>query len=407
MNAPRVAIIHDWLYVYSGAEKVLEQLLDMYPQADLFSLIDFLPEGERGFLGGRTPRTTFVQKLPGARKHFRKYLAFLPLAIEQLDLTGYDIVISSSHAAAKGVLTGPDQVHVSYVHSPMRWAWDLQHLYLAESRLDRGLKSWLARAILHYLRNWDYRTAAGVDRFVANSDFIGRRIRRAYRRDSVTVYPPVDVGSFTLETRKKDYYVSASRMVPYKRIPLIVEAFAGMPDKTLLVAGTGPDLERVRTACPPNVKLMGYMPAADLVRLLQEARAMVFAAEEDFGIAPVEAQACGTPVIAYGRGGVLESVCGTPGDGRTGVFFESQTVASIQGAVRRFEALSPAIRPEACRAQAERFSAANFRQGIARVVDDAWQALLDESGLGAVRAAADPAAPLRAESPSISVQEIS
>lgn len=359
----RIAIIHDWLTTYAGAERVLEQMLVLYPEADLFSVCDFLPEDERAFLRGKRPRTTFIQRLPGARKRYRSYLPLMPLAIEQLDLSDYDLVISSSHAVAKGVLTGPDQLHISYVHSPIRYAWDLQHQYLRESGLDRGFKGWVAKWLLHKIRLWDLRTANGVDRFVANSRFIARRIGKVYRREAEVIYPPVDVSGFTLRERKEAFYLTASRMVPYKKIDLIVEAFANMPDKRLIVIGDGPEMKKISAKAGPNVALLGYRSFEVMRDHMQRARAFVFAAEEDFGITPVEAQACGTPVIAYGKGGALETVRGLGRtDSPTGVFFDRQTVAGVVSAVERFETDREVFSPAACRENAMRFAPEVFRE---------------------------------------------
>jgi glycosyltransferase involved in cell wall biosynthesis len=368
----RVAIVHDWLVTYAGAERVLEQILALYPDADLYSLIDFLPPSERGFLGGRPVHTSFMQRLPGVRKRYRSLLPLMPVAVEQFDLSSYDLVLSSSYAVAKGVLTGADQLHVCYCHSPMRYAWDLQHQYLRESGLDRGLRSWLTRYLLHRIRLWDYRTAAGVDDFVANSQFVARRIEKFYRRQSTVIYPPVDVDQFAIGRVKQDFYVTASRMVPYKRMDLIVEAFAGMPERRLVVIGDGPASSRVTAKAAANVELLGYQPLPVLRERLQQAKAFVFAAEEDFGIAPVEALACGTPVIAYAKGGALETIEGPDRPLPTGVFFYQQTVPAIQDAVNRFEALGDRISPDACRQSALRFATANFRRGFKQHVDDVW-----------------------------------
>ncbi|RZU02268.1 glycosyltransferase involved in cell wall biosynthesis [Rivibacter subsaxonicus] len=368
----RVAIVHEWLVTRAGSERVVEQLLQVWPQADLFALIDFYSEADRAHIGGRHARTTFLQNFPGARTRYRSLLPLMPLAVEQLDLSSYDLVISSSHAVAKGVLTGPDQVHVSYVHSPIRYAWDLQHQYLRESGLLGGPKAWLARWLLHRIRIWDYRTAAGVDQFVANSEFIARRIRKVYGRDSVVVHPPVEIDAFPLQEQKQDYYLCASRMVPYKQMPLIVEAFAGMPGRRLVVIGEGPELQRVRALAAPNIEVLGYQPHAELRRHMQAAKAFVFAAEEDFGIMPVEVQACGTPVIAYGRGGARDTVLPPESSSHpTGMFFEAQTVDAIRAAVDRFEALAPRFSPQACREHALQFDEAVFRRRIAEVVDEA------------------------------------
>ncbi|WP_297352652.1 glycosyltransferase family 4 protein [Paraburkholderia sp.] len=356
----RVAIVHDWLVTYAGAERVLEQIVACFPDADLFSVVDFLED--RSFLRGKQVTTSFIQKLPKARTKYRAYLPLMPIAIEQLDVSAYDVVISSSHAVAKGVLTGPDQVHISYVHSPIRYAWDLQHQYLEQSKLTNGPKSALARLILHYIRNWDIRTSNSVDTFVANSQFIARRIKKVYQRDAAVIFPPVDVEAFVLHEQKEDFYLTASRMVPYKKIDLIVEAFARMPERRLVVIGDGPDMQKVRAKAGPNVEIMGYQPFKVLQEKMQRAKAFVFAAEEDFGISVVEAQACGTPVIAYGKGGALETVRDLSNTRPTGMFFEDQRAESIIAAVEDFDAHASRFSAIDCRANAERFSAAHFRE---------------------------------------------
>ena len=375
MRDLRVAVVHDWLTVYAGAEKVLEQIFEIWPEADLFSVIDFLPEELRHFVKGKRATTSFIQRLPKAETKYRSYLPLMPLAIEQLDLSNYDLVISSSHAVAKGVITGPDQLHVSYVHSPIRYAWDLQHQYLSEAGLAKGLKGAIARAVLHYVRMWDLRTANGVDAYIANSRFIARRIYKTYRRDSEVIHPPVDVARFSMREHKDAFYFTASRMVPYKRIPLIVEAFAGMPDKQLIVVGEGPEFEKAKSLATSNVTLLGYQSTEVLVDHMQRARAFVFAAEEDFGITPVEAQACGTPVIAFGKGGALETVRSESDPAvRTGIFFYEQTLGALRNAVERFEQLAPAIRPEVCRENAERFSPEHFKASLKTYVAREWRA---------------------------------
>ncbi|MBR8314507.1 glycosyltransferase [Burkholderia dolosa] len=366
----RVAIVHDWLVTYAGAERVLEQIIACFPDADLFSLVDFLDD--RGFVRGKPVTTSFIQKLPFARTRYRSYLPLMPLAIEQLDVSGYDLVISSSHAVAKGVLTGPDQVHISYVHSPIRYAWDLQHQYLEQSNLTHGPKSLLARLILHYIRNWDTRTANAVDGFIANSAFIARRIRKVYHRDAAVIFPPVDVDAFSLNDAKEDFYLTASRMVPYKKIDLIVDAFSRTPERKLVVIGDGPEMQKIRAKAGPNVEIMGYQPFAVLHDRMRRAKAFVFAAEEDFGISVVEAQACGTPVIAYGKGGALETVLDPQSDANpTGLFFDEQTPAAIVAAVDEFERAPQRFTPRACRANAERFSADTFRRRFLDYVEAA------------------------------------
>jgi glycosyltransferase involved in cell wall biosynthesis len=368
-----IALVHDWLTTYVGGERVLEQMIALFPHADLYSSIDILPEGERAFLQGKQPTTTFVQRWPLVRHHYRKLLPLMMLAIEQLDVSDAELVLSSSSSIAKGVLTGPDQLHISYVHSPMRYAWDLQHQYLREANLTRGARGLIARWLLHRARIWDTRTANGVDHFIANSAFIARRIRKTYRREAAVVYPPVDVDAFALQERKDDFYLTASRLVPYKKVPTIVEAFRAMPNRRLVVVGDGADRERVRAVAGPNVEVLGHQPTAALRELMQRAKAFVFAAEEDFGIAPVEAQACGTPVIAYGRGGAVETVRGLEAAAPTGVFFHSQTPAAIVAAVEEFEREQHRIEPRACRDNALRFSVAEFRERYAAVVAACWE----------------------------------
>ncbi|MFN3234238.1 MAG: glycosyltransferase family 4 protein [Gammaproteobacteria bacterium] len=365
----KVAIVTDWLMAYAGAERVLEQMLECFPQADIFSVVDFVPEGQREFLKNKSVTTTFIQNLPFARKHFRNYLWLMPLAIEQLDVTSYDVVISSSHAVAKGVITSPDQLHISYIHSPMRYAWDLQWQYLTEANLEKGIKSWIVRYMLHKLRQWDVRTANQVDYFIANSEYIARRIKKAYRRDAEVIYPPVDTSDFSINAEREDYYVAASRMVPYKKMPLIIEAFNQMPDKKLVVVGDGPDMDRAKKIAGKNVDILGFQPDKALKEKLAKAKALVFAAIEDFGILPLEAQAAGTPVIAYAKGGLLETINGLSSEHPTGLFYEAQTTEAICDAVNRFESEKNRIQEEACRKNAMRFSQEHFRNRFKSFVD--------------------------------------
>ncbi len=378
LGSARVALVHDWLTTYVGGERVLEQMIALNPAADVLTSIDVLPEQQRGFLQGKRPITTFAQRWPLMRTHYRHYLPLLMLAIEQLDVGGYDVVLSSSASIGKGVLTRPGQLHIAYVHSPMRYAWDMQHEYLRDAGLERGARGLVARWLLHKARLWDSRTANGVDHFVANSRFIADRIWRVYRRDADVIYPPVDVHAFALREHKDDFYLTASRLVPYKKVPAIVEAFRAFPDRRLVVVGEGGDLKRVKALAGPNVEILGYQSPAALRDLMQRAKAFVFAAEEDFGIAPVEAQACGTPVIAYARGGALETIRGNEHARPSGVFFHSQHPAAIVAAVRDFERRLDRIEPRACRESALRFSVETFREQYARYVRARW----DEFRLG-------------------------
>lgn len=362
MEPLKIAIVHEWLASYAGSERVLEQLLRLYPQADVYAVVDFLPEQERGFLGNKPVRTSFIQRLPAARKAFRHYLPLMPMAIEQFDLRDYDLILSSNHAVAKGVLTGPDQIHVCYMHSPIRYAWDMQGQYLQGARLDSGLKSWLARTALHYMRIWDSRTAHGVDHFVANSHFIARRIRKVYGRNSEVIHPPVDTDAFAGNAPAGDFFLAASRMVAYKKMPLIVEAFARMPSRRLVVIGDGPDLAHCRKLATPNIDILGYQPFPVLRDHMLRARAFVFAGEEDFGITLVEAQAAGTPVIAFGRGGARDIVRAWPQSAApTGLFFHEQTAQAIVDAVERFVQCDAQFTRENCVRNASRFAAQRFR----------------------------------------------
>jgi glycosyltransferase involved in cell wall biosynthesis len=364
----RIAILHEWFTVYAGAERVIEQMLAVLPDADVYGLVDFMPAPERAMLGGRSVGTSFIQRLPFARKKFRGYLALMPLAVEQFDFSNYDIVISSHHVVANGALTRADQLHISYVHTPARYAWDLGQQYLRQGKLTRGIRSMLARSILHYLRIWDRGAADRVDVFVANSRYVARRIWKTYRRKARVIYPPVDIAAIEPSSDKSDYYLTASRMVPYKRIDLIVEAFRNMPDRKLIVIGDGPERKKVAAKAGPNVELLGYQPTEKLRELMRHARAFVFAADEDFGIVPVEAQASGTPVIAFRRGGVTETVV----EGVTGLFFDEQTVPAICEAVERFETTRDEFEPEQIRAHAEAFDSERFRQKFSSLVERQW-----------------------------------
>ncbi len=368
MADKRIAIVHEWLDTIGGSEKVVDQFLHLYPDADLYSLVDFLPANQRSIIHDKPVTTSFIQNLPFARKNFRNYLALMPLAVEQFDLSAYPLVLSSSHAVAKGIIPTPGQIHISYVHTPIRYAWDLQQVYLKNSNLTHGLKSWLARSILHYIRNWDSRTANGVDELLANSRFTAQRIWKYYRRESKVIYPPVDVEAFALCEKKQDYFLTVSRLVHYKAVDVLIEAFRQMPDLRLMVVGDGPLYSTFQKDCPTNVTLAGWQEKNAIVEKMQQARALVYAAREDFGIVPVEAQACGTPVIAYGSGGVLESVRPLGQPEPTGLFFDRQSPESIIHAVRSFSQEEQNISASHCRQNASRFSVQRFRDEIQAVI---------------------------------------
>ena len=370
----KVAFVHEWLIEAGGSEKLLAAMIASFPNVPIYTLFHDSEGPTVSLVQGHPVTTSFLQKIPGALRRYRSLLPLMPFAIEQFDLSDYDIIISNSHAVAKGVLTGPDQLHINMNCSPVRYAWDLQHQYLRESNKDKGLQSWVARWILHEIRKWDYRTANGVDHFIAISNFIARRIWKVYRREATVIYPPVSVDDFPLQEEKENFYLTASRMVPYKKINLIVETFSEMPDKQLIVIGTGPDFEKIKKKAGPNIRLLGYQPFDVLKEKMQKAKAFVFAAEEDFGIVPVEAQACGTPVIAYGKGGALETVI----KDETGIFFDEQTVNSLKDAVERFEHREEPWNPQNIRQNAERFSKERFQQEFQAFVQQAWQKFQNE-----------------------------
>ena len=363
----KIAIVHEWFTSHAGSEKVVEQILRLYPNADLYSLVDFLPLEQRDFIQHKPVTTSFVQTLPFAQKHFRNYLPLMPLAIEQFDLSAYDLIISSHHAVAKGVLTRPDQLHVSYVHTPLRYGWELQHQYLRQANLTRGAKSWLTRAILHYMRLWDVASASRVDAYVANSRYVARRIEKTYRRSAEVIYPPVDVQRFKPGCDRENFYLTVSRFVPYKRVDLTVQAFnrLGLP---LVVIGDGDSRKALRQMAKENVQFLGKQPDEVVADYMQRCRGFIFPPEEDFGITPVEAQAAGAPVIAFARGGQAETVTHE----RTGYLFPYQTVESLVQSVERLEASVDQFEAEALRTQAERFSIAQFQSNFQAFVEVAW-----------------------------------
>ena len=371
---PTVAVVHEWLVEWGGSEDVVKMMLRCYPQAGLFATINHMQEKDLLRLGDREVATTFLQKMPWVATRFWNYLPLTAMAVESHVVTHADVILSNSHAFAKGVVTTAQQLHISYVQSPMRYAWDLHHQYMADYRLDRGLKGMLARWIFHRLRIWDRQTANNVDLFLANSRHVQQRIWRTYRRRSRVLYPPVRTSSFAMHVEKEGFYVTVSRIVNYKRIDLIVEAFRSMPTRRLVVIGGGPELDAIRRTCPGNVELMGWQSDEIVRDYLERAKAFVFAAHEDFGISPLEAQACGTPVIAYGVGGSLETVRGLhTGPRPTGLFFSQQTPAALAAAVREFEDAGAVFDPHACREWAETFSEERFEREFTMIVDRAWE----------------------------------
>ncbi len=371
----KVAIVHDWLPVVAGAEKVVTELAVAFPQSEIFTLFDFLSEEERRILsGGKPVHVSYLNSLPGVRHYYRYLLMQCTRAIERFDLSDFDAVISSSAALAKGAITSPDQPHIAYVHSPARYAWDLTHEYLRSiGGIGSHLKRAVAHRMLHDFRIWDIRTVAQVDCLVANSEFIRKRIYKTYRREARVIYPPVDTAAFVPGTGpRQDFYFTASRMVPYKHVPLIVAAFSRRPDLRLVVGGDGPEMPKVKAVAGPNVTIMGQVSFDQMREQMQKARAFVFAAKEDFGIVPVEAQACGCPVIALNVGGTAETVRDVSMDRPTGLWFHDQTVEGLLQAVDRFEAEGNAILSADCRANALNYRPERFRSEIADCVMDTY-----------------------------------
>lgn len=365
----KVAIVQEWLVTVGGSDKVVKAILDVFPDADIYTLVAKKEVCDELGIPWEKVHASFIQKMPLGTKKHRAYLPLFPFAIEQFDLRGYDVVISSSHCVAKGILTKADQLHICYCHSPIRYCWDMYNEYLEESHLDKGFKSWLVRLMLHPIRQFDAIAGSRVDYYISNSDYVGQRIRKTYRRKATTIHPNIDISHFELCEEKQDYYLASSRLVAYKKIDTIIEAFNQMPDKKLVVIGGGPNLEVYRKLAKDNVTVMGYQPFDVMKNKMQHAKAFVFAADEDFGMIPIEAQSCGTPVIAYGHGGSLETVNG----GKTGLFFNEQTPEAIVEAVNKFESMgSQPFAPGDCRQWAEGFSEERFKREIKEFVEEKY-----------------------------------
>lgn len=366
----KTALVHDWLVGIGGAEKWLQTVFELFP-SEIFTLVSSKKNLKNTFYENKKIISSFIQKLPFAETKYQNYLPLFPLAIEQLDLSGYDLILSSSHCVAKGVLTHAEQLHICHCHTPMRYAWDLYHQYLNETGLHRGLKGTIAKFFLHYLRNWDIHSVSRVDEFVANSKFVANRIKKIYGRDATVIYSQIDVNAFEVGHQKENFYLTASRMVPYKKIDLIVEAFTHMPDKRLVVIGDGPEMKKIKAKAAngqnkgKNIEILGYRSDRELKDYLKKAKAFVFAAVEDFGLIPVEAEASGTPVIALNKGGVRETVV----DNQTGIFFPEQTVESIVAAVDKFEKKEHTFDPDVIRKQAEKFSQERFQKEFKEFVE--------------------------------------
>lgn len=363
----KLAYVHEWLVNYAGSEKVVEAMMEHHP-APIYTLVHDPEALKNTPLAGREIHASFLQGFPQAIKRYQQYLPFMPLAVEQFDLTPYDVVVSSNHAVAKGARVRADQLHLSYVHTPIRYAWDLQDEYLRDAGLTRGFKAFMVKAVLHYLRLWDVSSANRVDLYMANSAYVARRIWRTYRRRARVVYPPVDVHLFDPSKSREDFFLTMSRMVSYKRTDAVVQACneLGLP---LVVIGGGPDLDRIRAMAGPTVKVMGRQSDEVVRDHMSRCRAFVFAADEDFGIATVEAQASGAPVLAYGRGGSTEIVQ----DGKTGLFFPDQSASSIKQTLQDF-LKAPTFDSNFIHEQSQRFSRARFQREFHELLEQSWEA---------------------------------
>jgi len=344
----RVAIVHYWFVSWRGGEKVVESLLKLFPEADVFTHVIDSKECESA-LQQHTVYQSFISKLPWAKKLYQKYLPLMPLALEQFDLREYDLIISSESGPAKGVITSPSSLHICYCHSPMRYLWDMYHDYREPAGL---LTRYLMPFLTHYLRIWDQNSANRVDYFIVNSHFVRKRVKKVYRRGAEVIYPPVSVEDFSYCREKSDYYLMLGQLTHYKRADLAVDAFTELTDKKLIVIGEGELLESLKKRGLPNVEFLGRQPFNVLKGYLESAKALIFPGMEDFGIVPVEALACGTPVIAYGKGGAMETVK----HHITGVHFYEQTSESLIQAIHDFEIWEPHIQRSTLRTHAEEFS---------------------------------------------------
>ncbi len=356
----RTALVYDWLVGIGGGERVLQAIYEVYP-SPIHTLIQDTKALEKTIFADTTIHSSFIQKLPFAKKSFRNFLPLFPLAIEQFDLSEYELVLSCSHAVAKGVLTHPHQLHICYCFTPMRYAWDLTHTYLNSLS---GVKKEIVKLALHSLRKWDTASTSRVDVFGAISHYVARRIKKIYGRESCVIYPPVSTQKFSLSNQKEEYYITYSRLVPYKRVDLIVEAFSHMPQRKLIVIGDGPEMKKIKSLAGKNVDVLGFQSDETIRELVSKARAFIFAADEDFGIVAVEAQAAGIPVLAYGKGASLETIVAD----KTGLFFPKQEVADLCNAIEQFEKKEKKFDPKEIRKHAETFSEDRFKREFKQFV---------------------------------------
>lgn len=354
----KIAIVHDYLNQHGGAERVLEAFMELYPDAPIYTIISDLTKMPPVF-HTKTIYNSFIQDVPFSKKHYKKMLSLLPLAVEQFDLRQYDIILSTSSAFAKGVITNPNQIHICYCHTPMRYVWDLYSQYMEE--LKNPIFKFVLPRILHRIRQWDYTSAQRVDHYIANSHNVAARIKKYYGRDSHVIHPPVNLEQFHVSDTVGDYYLIVSRLIPYKRIDLIIEAF-NLLQWPLFIIGDGYDRKRLEGIAQSNITFMGYQPDHIIAEYYSKCKAFILGGEEDFGITPLEAQASGRPVLAFGKGGALETVV----PGKTGLFFKEQQVDSIVAELRVIESLE--FNSTVIRQHAETFSKENFKQHISQFI---------------------------------------
>lgn len=360
----KVALIHDWLTGMRGGEKCLEALLEIFPEADLYTLFIF-KEKINEKIKRLNIKTSFLQHLPGLRRFYRYFLPLFPIAIESFDLKGYDLIISISHCVAKGIIPMPDSFHLSYCLTPMRYVWDMERDYFGEKK---GYK----RPILHYLRLWDVSSSQRVDQFFAISRHVQQRIKKYYRRDSIVIYPPVDCDFFKPSyepTPAEDYFLMVTALAPYKRVDIAIEAFNRLGRK-LIIIGDGQLLSPLKKIAKKNIEFMGWKKDEEVREYYQRCQAVIFPGEEDFGIVPLEAQACGKPIIAYGRGGVLETVIPYPQRESTGILFSSLHPKSLIESITLFETVKEHFQPEVIRKNALRFDKKRFREEMLNSIQD-------------------------------------
>lgn len=363
------ALVHDWFITSAGAEKCIKSFTNIWNDFDTFTLFDFFEEKDRKeVLKEKHTMTSFLQNFPFAKKLYKNFLPFYPYAIEQFDLSKYDLILSSSHAVAKGVLTNHNQLHICYMHTPMRYAWDLYHQYLKDNNLRKGIKANLAQYFLHKIRIWDVATVNRVDYFIANSNYVKKRIKKIYNRDSKVIYPPVDIEKFQLCEKKENFYLVVSRLISYKKVDLIVKAFKNS-NKKLVVIGDGPELNKIKKLASNNIKVLGFQKYETVINYMRKAKAFVFAAIEDFGISVVEAQACGTPVICLSKGGTKETVI----DGITGVHFKNQEIEDIKQAIEIFEGNQKKFIAKNIRDHSLQFSKERFEKDIKKFVNEKYE----------------------------------